>query len=431
MASSPRRLAVQKKGVKLIVAPLQQLSVKHLTMRRMVSTENMFFINDEQWRTKNLPQDIRLPLFVYIATSNLLSNLFFPFELNEILCNKQGLINFTKKLILQKVPLLLPKEQFIVEVLEDIEPEEDIISALSVIRDNGYTIALDDFVYHKKFDPMIRLCKIIKFDLRATSINSLLEIVAEIQSKYDVTLLAEKVETYEEFEMAKKMGFSLFQGYFFSRPEILSTKGISSNHVIKLKLINEIGQKELNLKKIETFIKNDAPISFKLMKYVNSAYFNRRIPIDTVQDAIAYIGEDELRKFINIVVLSDIGTMKPNELVRISIIRARMCEKCAAIFKTKFSVDELFMLGLFSFMDALLDCKMEDILNHIVFSDKIKKALLGEDREFNRLLDIIIGFERGHWGNAIFKALAGTSTAAKLPELYFDSVRMANAFYTE
>jgi len=366
-----------------------------------------------------------------VATSNLLSNLFFPFELNEILGNKPGLINFTKKLILQKIPLLLPKEQFIVEVLEDIEPEEDIISALSLIKDSGYTIALDDFVYHSKFDPMIRLCQIIKFDLRATSINSLLEIVTEINSKYNVTLLAEKVETYEEFAMAKKIGFSLFQGYFFSRPEILSTKGISSNQIIKIKLINEIGQKELNLKKIETFIKNDAPISFKLMKYVNSAYFNRRIPIDTVQDAIAYIGEDELRKFINIVVLSDIGTMKPNELVRISIIRARMCEKCAGIFNTKFSSDELFMLGLFSLMDALLDCKMEDILNHIIFSDKMKAALLGNDKEFSRLLDIIIGFERGHWENAIFKALSGTSTEAKLPELYFDSVKLANAFYTD
>lgn len=199
-----------------------------------------------------------------IATSNLLSNLFFPFELNEILGNKPGLINFTKKLILQKIPLFLPKEQFIIEVLEDIEPEEDVISALSLFKDNGYTIALDDFVYHRKFDPMIRLSKIIKFDFRATSINSLLEIVSEIKSQYNVTLLAEKVETYEEFEIAKKIGFSLFQGYFFAKPEILSTKGISSNQIIKLKLINEIGQKELNFKKIEAFIKNDAPISFKL-----------------------------------------------------------------------------------------------------------------------------------------------------------------------
>ena len=153
-----------------------------------------------------------------VATSNLLSNIFYPFEFNEILNNKKGLINFTRKSILEKVPLFLPKEQFIIEVLEDIEPEKDIITALSMMKDKGYTIALDDFVYHSRFEPMIRLSKIIKFDIRATPLDSLVDIIPQIDSKYKVTLLAEKVETYKEFETAKKMGFNLFQGYFFSKP---------------------------------------------------------------------------------------------------------------------------------------------------------------------------------------------------------------------
>ncbi len=363
------------------------------------------------------------------ATSNLLSNIFFPFNLDEILGQKPGLVNFTEKLILQKLPLYLPKDKFIIEVLEDIKPKENIISTLSLFKDQGYKIALDDFVYHNKFDPMIKQCNIIKFDLRSTSINSLIDIVEKIKKKYNVTLLAEKVETYTEFQMALKLGFTLFQGYFFSKPEIISTKGVSTNQATKLRLVSEIGKKQLNFQKIEKYIKNDAPITFKLLKYINSAYFNRRIPVDTIKDAISYLGEDELRKFINVVVISDIGSSKPNELVRVSIARARMCEKCANIFKTKFSADELFTLGLFSFMDALMDCKMEDILGHIAFSEKMKTALLGNDREFSRLLDIIIGFEKGNWDNAIFKALAGSDIEKKLPELYFESVRMANAFY--
>jgi len=364
-----------------------------------------------------------------VATSNLLSNIFFPFEFNEILNNKKGLINFTKKSILQKAPLFLPKEQFIIEVLEDIEPEEEVIKALSILKDKGYTIALDDFVYHSKFEPMIKLSKIIKFDLRATPLDSLSHIIPQIKSKYNVVLLAEKVETYKEFEAAKKMGFNLFQGYFFSKPEMLSTKGLSSGQITKLRIANEIGLKELNFKKIETFIKNDAAVSFKLLKYINSAYFNRRVPVDTIKDAIAYLGADELRKFINIVVVSDLGSIKPNELLRISIIRARMCEKFSHIFNTKYSTDELFTLGIFSLMDALLDCKMEDILKQISFSEKMKDALAGNDREFTRMLDIIKGFEKGNWGNAIFKALAGTAIEKKLPKLYFNSVKMANAFY--
>ncbi len=364
-----------------------------------------------------------------LATTNLLSNLFFPFEFNEILGNKMGLVNFTRRLILEKTPLFLPKEQFIIEVLEDIEPEEDVLSALSLFKERGYTIALDDFEYDEKFDPMIELSKIIKFDLRATSLASLINIIDDIKSRYTVKLLAEKVETYEEFETAVKMGFNLFQGYFFSKPEVISTKGVSANQVTKLKLVNQIGQRELDVAKIETFIKNDAPVSFKLLKYANSAYFNRRIPIDTVKDAIAYIGEDELRKFINVVVVSDLGVSKPNELIRVSIIRARMCEKFSKVFNTKFSDEELFTLGLFSYMDALMDCSMKDILAHVTFSDKIKDALLGKDRGFSRMLDIIIGFEKGNWDNKIFKALSGKNIEKKLPELYFEAVKMANAFY--
>lgn len=363
------------------------------------------------------------------ATSNLMSNIFFPFDFNEILGGKPGLINFTEKLILQKIPLLLPKEYFIIEVLENIEPNENVISALSLLCEKGFTIALDDFVYHKKFLPMMDLCKIIKFDLRATPLDELSDILKQIKSNYKITLLAEKVETYEEFDQAREMGFDLFQGYFFSKPEVLSTKGISSGQITKLKLMNEVDRKELILQNIEELIKKDAAVSFKLLRFINSAYFNRQNPIHTIKDAITYLGTDELRKFIHIVVISDLSADKPNELVRTSIIRARMCEKCGTVLKTNFSTDELFTLGLFSLLDAILDCKMEDILKHIAFSEKMETALLGKNKEFNIILNIVKGFEQGDWENTFFAAISGKFIETKLPEFYFDSVKMANSFF--
>ncbi|MCD4718666.1 MAG: HDOD domain-containing protein [Desulfobacula sp.] len=363
------------------------------------------------------------------ATSTLVSNIFFPFDFNEILGGKPGLINFTEKLILQKIPLLLSKDHFIIEVLEDIEPNENVISALSLFCEKGFTIALDDFVYHKKFLPMIELCKIIKFDLRAMPLDGLFDIVKQIKSDYKITLLAEKVETYEEFDQAEEMGFELFQGYFFSKPEVLSTTGISSGQITKLKLINEVGRKELILKNVEKLIKNDAAVSFKLLRFINSAYFNRQNPINTIKDAITYLGTNELRKFISIVVISDLSTKKPNELVRTSIIRARMCERCGTVLNTRFSIDELFTLGLFSLMDAILDCKMEDILEQIVLSEKMETALFGRDKEFKIILNIVKSFEQGNWKNAFFTAISGKSIETKLPEFYFDSVKMANSFF--
>ncbi|MFA5904713.1 MAG: HDOD domain-containing protein [Desulfobacula sp.] len=363
------------------------------------------------------------------TTSNLLSNIFFPFDFNEILNGKSGLINFTKNLILQNIPLLLPKERFIIEVLEDIEPDENIMSSLSILNKKGYTIALDDFVYHKKFIPMIELSKIIKFDIRATPLQDLYKTLQEIKSDHKIRFLAEKVETYAEFEQAKEMGFDLFQGYFFSKPEVLSTRGITSGQITKLGLVNEVGKRELNLKKIEVLIRKDVSISFKLLKFINSAYFSRRNSINTIKDAMAYLGTEELKRFINIVVISDLSADKPDELIRASIIRARMCESCGKILNTSFLKDELFTLGLFSFMDAILDCKMESILCHIAFSEKMKLALLGQNKEFKIILNMVEVFEKGDWTNKIFNAISGKSIESRLPDFYMDSIKMANSFF--
>ncbi|SDU47427.1 EAL and HDOD domain-containing protein [Desulfobacula phenolica] len=363
-----------------------------------------------------------------VATSNVLANTFFSFEIKEILGNKPGLINFTKELILQKTPLLFPQQHFIIEVLENIEPDREILLALKEFHEKGFKIALDDFVYHEKFIPMMEMCDIIKFDLMATPLETLTGIVKDIRSNYSITLLAEKVETYEEFELAKDMGFDLFQGYFFSRPEILSKKEISSSQITKLKLINEVGKKELDIKKIESLIKKDVSVSFKLLKFINSAYFARPTPINTIKDAITYLGMEELRKFINIIAVSDLSESKPNELIRSSVIRARLCEQFGTVFKTHFTTEELFTLGLFSVMDAMLDIKMKDVLKNITFSEKIKDGLLGKDKEFKKILKIVVSLERGEWDNNFYTLIAGKSIEKKLPQFYLDAIQMVNSF---
>ena len=363
------------------------------------------------------------------ATSSVLSNTFFSFELKEILGKKPGLINFTKNLILNKTPLFFPQANIIIEVLENIEPEKGIVDALSEMNEKGFTIALDDFVYHDKFEPLIKLCRIIKFDLVATPLDSLTDIVNDIQAKRNITLLAEKVETYVEFEHAKEMGFKLFQGYFFSKPEILSKRDIPANIVAKLKLINEFEKLNIDLAIVEELIKNDVSTSYKLLKFINSAYFQRPNSINTIKDAITLLGVDELRKFINIIVVSDICETKPNELIRQSVICARMCEQCGTFIRTGFSGEELFTLGLFSFLDAILDREMDDILNQVFLSEQMKSALNGKDKAFNDILELYHIFSKGDWVNHSFKKVKGSKIEKKLPYFYLDSLRMANSFF--
>ncbi|WDP90096.1 MAG: HDOD domain-containing protein [Desulfobacter sp.] len=363
------------------------------------------------------------------ATSGVLANTFFSFGLDNILAGKPGLINFTRDLLVRQTPLIFPKEHIIIEVLEDIEPEPEVIQALKKFRAEGFRIALDDFVYDQRFDEMIDLCHMIKFDIMATPLDTLGPVFSTVLGKRPIDLLAEKVETYEEFEQAKQMGFGLFQGYFFSRPEILSKKGLSANQITNLKLISETVRSDPDLKAIENLIKKDISVSFKLLKFINSAYFNRPTPIDTIRDAITFMGVNELKKFINVVVVSDLNPGKPNELVRSSVIRARMCEQCANVLNTPYSPDELFTLGLFSAMDAIMDMHMEDILSGISLSDRIKDALLGRDKLFSQLLELIISFEHGDWQHQRFQSSKDSSLVRALPDFYLDALKMADSFF--
>jgi len=366
-----------------------------------------------------------------IATARVLANTFFTFELNEILGDKPGLINFTRDLLIKRIPLFFPKDHIIIEVLENIEPEPEIIQALQEFKQNGFRIALDDFIYDKKFNEMIALSSMIKFDLMATPLSTLAPILeSDAIKNHHLTLLAEKVETNEEFEQAKEMGFGLFQGYFFSKPEILSKKDISANQITKLKLISEVGRKEMNLALIEDLIKMDVSVSFKLLKFINSPYFRRRTAVDTVKDAITILGEDELKKFISVVVVSDLNPSKPNELIRTSIVRAKLCERCGNYLKTGFTTDELFTIGLFSAMDAIMDMNMEEILTTIDLSERIKDALLGKDPGFEKLFGLVTNIAQGKWYQKIFKLIDNTKLMERLPEFYSDAVKMSDSFFS-
>ena len=364
-----------------------------------------------------------------IATSSVLSSAFFSFELMEILRNKPGFVNFTQKLIAQRTALLFPAQHIIIEVLEDVEPLPEIVDALEQMKKKGYQIALDDFSTQQNHHPLVQVSDIIKLDFKYTKKQDIYDLVKSIGPDQKVTLLAEKIETHKDYEAARDLGFQLFQGYFFSKPEMLSKKDISLNQLTRLRLIDELQREDLDIRKIETLIKNDVSISFKLLKFLNSAYFKRPNPIDTIKDGITYLGVDELKKFISVVAISDLNPDKPNELVRRSVIRAMMCEKLGAILHTEFSRDELFTLGLFSLMDALLDHAMEDIIKGIGFSPIMKEALLGKVKSVNTILKLITCFEQGEWSETIFKAISGNVLESKLPDFYFDSIKMANHIF--
>jgi EAL and modified HD-GYP domain-containing signal transduction protein len=259
------------------------------------------------------------------ATSKILSNSFLILGIDRITGGKKAFINFTKELLVRKVPAMFPREKIVVEVLEDVEPEEQLISACQEMAQKGYTIALDDFIYKSDLQPLIALAKIIKINFMEPSDEAIGELVDKL-ADHNVKLLAEKVENNEAFHLALKMGFEYFQGNFFSKPQVIRGRDIAPSKMGLLQIISEANKEDFRFEELEKLISRDVSVSYKLLRYINSAYFKRVQDIASLKQAIILLGEIETRRFISLIAMAQLASDKPDELIRASIVRARFCE---------------------------------------------------------------------------------------------------------
>ncbi len=327
------------------------------------------------------------------ATSSLLTTTFLTEGIDLISGTKPCFINFTKDLLLDNIPLSFPKSKLVIEILEDVSPTNEIIATCRNLVKHGYRLALDDFIYDRRFDPLIELVDIIKIDVRLTPLDSILKTLHKL-SRFDVKLLAEKVESNEEYEKANKLGFHYVQGFFFSKPEKILVKELAASKLNLIQLMAEITKKETSLEKLKEIITRDIAISYKLLRFLNSAYFYLIQEVKTVQHAVAYLGEKELRRFILLAIISELAMDKPGELVRLSLVRAKFCELLAEKSKYKRATDEIFLMGLFSFIDAMLDTKMTLIMDKLPLSTEVKDALTFEKGPYANFMKAIVAYER-------------------------------------
>lgn len=359
------------------------------------------------------------------ASSKLLSNSFFSIGMEKITGSKNAFINFTQNLLIEKVPTLFPKEKIVVEILEDVEPTKDVVAACSEINEQGYIIALDDFVHKKELAPLIKMADIIKFDFMQTPIDEM-ALIAKKLSGFNLSLLAEKVETKDEFKTALEMGFKYFQGYFFSKPEILSGKEISGNRMNLLQIMTEANKPEFEFEKLEKIIERDVAISYKLMRYINSAYYKRVHEVSSISQAIVILGEKGVRQFISLIAMSKLADDKPDELIRTSIIRAKFCELLAGSNGGGVDPTELFTLGLFSMIDAILDNSMENLMKKLPLSESIKNALIEGKGPLKEYLDIVRSYESGDWEGMIAANSRLNIDEEQLPDHYMEALEWAD-----
>ncbi|MFV0438122.1 MAG: EAL and HDOD domain-containing protein [Desulfopila sp.] len=381
------------------------------------------------YRGKKAHQSAALPNFNgERATTRLLSSAFLTEGIDVISGQRPCFVNFTEDLLTRQIPLSFPKSKIVVEVLETVRPTKKVLEACQLLVNKGYTLALDDFIYHERLEPLIEMAAIVKIDFRLTPVDTIHSTLERL-SRHKVQLLAEKVETAEEFTLAAKMGFVYFQGFFFSRPENIRIKELTATKINMFRLLAEISLKTTTLDKLHDIISADVAISYKLLRFVNSAYFYRPEKAKTVRHAATYLGESELRRFIMLVLISELASDKPDELMRLALVRAKFCERLAKCSSLSYDSSELFLLGMFSFIDVMLEAPMDQIMNRLPFSDMLKGALIDKTGKYAVFLSIMEYYERRQLSQLepLFPEIGVDDSL--LPEIYLDALHYANTLF--
>ena len=336
-----------------------------------------------------------------VATQSVMVNAMLDFGMNKLVSDKRAFINFTEQNLLNRAPKLLPSENVVVEILETVQPTPEILQVVQELKEAGYKIALDDFVLMPGYEPLINMADIIKVDFRITTDPEERKNLRAILPKH-VRLLAEKIETEEEFQQALDFGYVLFQGYFFCKPAVLHQKRLTSNALSKMRLLREINRQNIDFSSITGVISSDTNLVHKLLTYINSAGVGLNNHVSNLKQATVLLGASGVRRWVTLVSLQTFSEDKPPELFTLSLLRAKFCEIIAGELKRPgLTSDTAFLLGMFSLLDVLLSLPMDDVLKEVSLSDELSDALRGKDNDLRRLLDLVVAYEKGDWDTVI------------------------------
>lgn len=353
------------------------------------------------------------------ASSQVLLNAFTELSIHNVVGKHLAFINFTRNLL--QTPPPFDRKQLVVEVVEGQKVDESMLHALKVLRENNYTIALDDFILTTETEHLIPYADIIKLDVLQLNTKELTDHIDRLK-QFDIKLLAEKVETYEMLEFCKSAGFDLFQGYFLARPQIISGRKMSDNKQSVLQLLSALQAPDVPVEKIEHMIARDAVLSFKLLRLVNSAAFGLARKIDSLKQAIMLLGLNKIKNWVNILAMSNLGD-KPHELSVAALTRARMCELIANQLNGKSNADGYFTVGLLSTLDAFMDLPMANLLESISLSKHINDAILSQVGSEGKVLEITTHYEKGAWDKIDWTYLEKNGISSEqLAEIYVDTL---------
>ena len=337
------------------------------------------------------------------ATSQVMLNTFIDIGLDNLVGQHKAFINLTQYFLEDANRVTVPPGQVVLEVLEDVDPNSNVIHTLTKLKDMGHTIALDDFEFSEYLRPMLSLADIVKIDVMALSQDEIESHISKLR-RSDLKLLAEKVETYEEFEYLKGLGFDYYQGYFFARPTVVKGKGLKLNQTSILQLIAKVNNPDIEIAELSEIISMDISLSHKVMKFINSSASGLKIEVNSIQQAVVMLGLQTIKNWISIVVLVA-GTDKPHELSKLALVRAKICLELAKASGQQ-KPESYFTVGLFSTLDAMMDQPLDTLLKDLPLAEDLKQSLIEKTGIHGRAITCAIAMERNDFENISFPNLS-------------------------
>lgn len=365
------------------------------------------------------------------ATSNVVMNSFLSIGFETLTDNKKAFVNFTYNLIVDDFITLFPKDKIVVELLEDIKIDENIIAAIRNLKELGYTIALDDFSLKniKKYKDIIEYIDILKVDFLLNEdkeIKAIPKLFNKMLNNKKIIFLAEKIESIEELNKAIRYGYTLFQGFFFSKPITIKGKTVSTSKLNCMKILKELSNNNPNYDNISNVVEKDISLSYNLLKLINSSAFYRGNKITSIKQALVYLGFKEIKKWVSLLLLRDVNKDNPDEVMKATIIRGKLAELIASKINLEDRKSEAFLLGIFSMIDIIINMPISDLINDLPLNEDVKLALLGEENNFKDILDIIKAYEKGDWNNILKYISKYNITSEYIFDSYVEALNYIN-----
>lgn len=351
------------------------------------------------------------------ATKQVISDTVVEIGLNDLVGPHLAFINFTTQNLIDKTPLNLPKERIVIEVLETVLVDHAIVENLRELSQLGYTIALDDFTLSPEWLPLLDIADIIKLDVMACSLEETRQLIERLKP-YSLKFLAEKVETHEQFKLLRDWGCEFFQGFFFSKPNLVEGRRLGVNQAASMQVLAAINREDIEFAEIAALISQDVGLSYKLLHYINSAFFALPNKIESIPHAITTLGLREVKRWLNILTLANLSE-KPSSVLQVVLIRAKMCELLGQEIGEEAEI--FFLVGMFNGLDSLLDIPLQQALQQLPLSNKITDATLYRKGHAGNVLQFVMDFETAEHVDKNLTCLKMVSNQ-RITALYLQSI---------